>query len=288
MKRILVTGANKGIGLATVERILAEHEDTFVFLGSRDRGRGDAARESLLAGRGEWSARVEVVELDVSDEASVRAAAEHVSAQLSGDGAPLYGIVNNAGMGVGSSDVAAVLGVNTYGVRHVCEAFVPLLDPEAARIVIVSSASGPMFVRECTPERQRFFVSEGHSWDELDAFMQACVAAWGQPDALAELGFEGADAYGLSKACVNTYMLMLARQHPKLAINACTPGFIATDLTASYGRNPSMKTPHEGARASLHLLFGELEGNAWYYGSDAVRSPLDAYRSPGDPPYRGE
>ena len=41
MKRILVTGANKGIGLATVENLLQNHPDTFLILGSRDEKRGD-------------------------------------------------------------------------------------------------------------------------------------------------------------------------------------------------------------------------------------------------------
>ncbi len=48
-----------------------------------------------------------------------------------------------------------------------------------------------------------------------------------------------------------------------------------------------MKPPAQGARAPMHLLFGELEGNGRYYGSDAQRSPLDRYRSPGSPPYTG-
>ena len=30
-----------------------------------------------------------------------------------------------------------------------------------------------------------------------------------------------------------------------------------------------------------------LEGSGHYYGSDAKRSPLDRYRSPGSPPYEG-
>ena len=34
-------------------------------------------------------------------------------------------------------------------------------------------------------------------------------------------------------------------------------------------------------------LTGELKGNGWYYGSDALRSPIDRYRAPGDPPYEG-
>ncbi len=42
MRRILVTGANKGIGLAIARAILEEHDDTFVYLGSRDADRGRA------------------------------------------------------------------------------------------------------------------------------------------------------------------------------------------------------------------------------------------------------
>jgi hypothetical protein len=59
----------------------------------------------------------------------------------------------------------------------------------------------------------------------------------------------------------------------------------------SQGKAPEelgMKPPAAGARAPMHLLFGELEGNGHYYGSDARRSPLDRYRSPGSPPYVGD
>ena len=49
-----------------------------------------------------------------------------------------------------------------------------------------------------------------------------------------------------------------------------------------------MKSPADGARSALFLLFGEPEGNGRYYGSDAVRSPLDRYRAPGDPPHTGD
>jgi carbonyl reductase 1 len=35
------------------------------------------------------------------------------------------------------------------------------------------------------------------------------------------------------------------------------------------------------------LLFGELEGNGRYYGSDGLRSPLDRYRAPGSEAFDG-
>ena len=48
-----------------------------------------------------------------------------------------------------------------------------------------------------------------------------------------------------------------------------------------------MKSPEEGASASIFLLMGNSSGSGHYYGSDCVRSPFDRYRSPGDPPYTG-
>ena len=48
------------------------------------------------------------------------------------------------------------------------------------------------------------------------------------------------------------------------------------------------KTPDEGTVSTMYLLFDDaIEGNGRYYGSDAKRSPLDVYRSPGSPPYEG-
>ncbi len=294
MRRILVTGANKGIGLAIVEAILAQHGDTFVYLGSRDLARGRAAADGLVRAHPDWASRLEVVELDVSDDRSVAAARDRVAESLGGE--KLYGLVNNAGIGSGAGpgQLAAVLEVNTFGVHRVCEAFLPLLDPNGGRIVNVTSASGPMFVAGCSPEMQRFFLDDQMTWPRLRAFLDECIAIDGDTKAFAAKGLGDGSPYGLSKAAANTYTLILAREHPNLRINACTPGFIETDMTRHYvessGKSPAelgMKPPSEGAKAPTFLLFGELEGNGRYYGSDAKRSPLDRYRAPGTPEYTG-
>ena len=47
LRKVLVTGANKGIGKRIATRILTDYDDTFVYLGARDPGRargGEAAR----------------------------------------------------------------------------------------------------------------------------------------------------------------------------------------------------------------------------------------------------
>lgn len=294
MRNIVVTGANKGIGKAIVEAILDGHSDTTVFLGSRDRGRGEAARSDLVQDHPDWADRVAVLELDVTDDASVAAAARAVEARFAGDTAPLYGLVNNAGVGFGSSSLRQVLDVNAHGVRRVTEAFVPLLDPDAGRIVNVTSAAGPMFVSGCDDAKRRFLTDPSITRGQLLQFMAECVEL--EDDAaFAAAGLGKRDAYGLSKACANAFTLITAREHGHLRVNACTPGFIETDMTRPWadeaGKAPAemgMKPPSSGTRAPMHLLFGALDGNGRYYGSDALRSPLDRYRGPGTPEYAGE
>lgn len=291
MRRILVTGANKGVGLAIVEAILDEHADTLVYLGARDRERGLEAAAKLIEQHPTWKERIDVVVIDVADDASVAEAGRKVAESLRGG--KLYGVVNNAGIGARNADLGAVLGTNTLGVHRVCQTFLPLLASEG-RIVNVTSAAGPSFVATCSPERQRFFLDPEMTWPRLRAFIDECLQIAGDEAAFAAKGLGNGDPYGLSKACTNTYTLIVAREHPNLVVNACTPGFIATDMTRHYaesqGKSPAelgMKTPAEGARAPLHLLFGKLEGNGRYYGSDAKRSPLDRYRAPGSPEYTG-
>jgi NAD(P)-dependent dehydrogenase (short-subunit alcohol dehydrogenase family) len=279
MRRVLVTGANKGIGRAIVQAILERSDDTFVYLGSRDRARGDEAKAALASVTSAFASRIAVVELDVADAASVDRARAGIE--------PLYGIVNNAGVGWGTGlGLREILEVNTFGVQRVCTTFLPLVDPKIGRIVNVTSGSAPSYVSKVGEEQRRFFMDGSISWDRLRAFIDERVAA---------NDVAGENAYGFSKACTNLYTMILARENPNLRINACSPGFIETDLTKGYvassGKSAvdlGMKPPSAGAVAPTHLLFADLEGNGRYYGSDAKRSPLDRYRSPGSPAYEGD
>jgi NAD(P)-dependent dehydrogenase (short-subunit alcohol dehydrogenase family) len=291
MRTIVVTGANKGIGRALVSAILSHAGDTRVFLGARDRGRGDEARASILAAHPEWGGRVEVLELDVADDASVTRAAAQLAGKLGRE--RLYGVVNNAGIGVASNDLAGVLNVNTRGVRRVSEAMLPLLATDG-RVVNVTSASGPSFVAKCDDRRKHTFTKPDVTWDEIEALMTEALAIGAARGSFAAAGLADGEAYGLSKACANAFTIAFAREHPSLHVNACTPGFIETDLTRPYvegsgktAQQMGMKSPAEGTRSPMHLLFGALEGNGRYYGSDALRSPLDRYRAPGSPAFTG-
>ena len=291
MKRILITGANKGIGLATVAKLLGSYDETFLLLGSRDSKKGQQALNSLLDIQPEWKDRLDLIQIDVEQDLSVNSAAEEVVTKFGRTPSPLYAIVNNAGIGDSMLGLNKVLQVNTFGPKRVCDAFLPLLNPSIGRVVNVTSASGPLYLAGSSNETKKLLTNPDVSWTEIEKFMSECLKL--ESERTTDWGGDWS-AYGISKACTNAYSIYLAKKNPNLTINACTPGFIETDLTRpmaeSNGKTPAemgMKSPEEGVSASVFLLMGNPSGSGHYYGSDCVRSPLDKYRSPGDPPYTG-
>ena len=170
-----------------------------------------------------------------------------------------------------------------------CKAFIPLLVPQKGRIVNVTSAAGTNFVEVADDETRKLLTNPNVLWESIVEFMNQCIAEEKKSDTTTStIG----NAYGLSKACANALTLILARQHPGLTINACTPGFIETDLTRPFAvsqrKKPEemgMKTSELGSSSIAFLMMDEIPGSGMYFGSDCLRSPLDRYRSPGAPPY---
>jgi len=300
-KVILVTGGNKGIGLAIVEALLQEVENSVVLLGSRDAVRGQQAVDGVVSKLGkQFQPRIKAVLIDVTSQDSVDKAA----AAVKRDHGNIYGVINNAG-GSFIGPVRATIDLNSYGVLRVCEAFAPLIE-DGGRIVQVSSAAGPSFVGKCSLEMQKFCVDPNVTWKEVEEKLikpflhiveneptekkSGLLLAAG----LGERSEGSWGEYGLAKAAVNCYSLELARRLPKITVSSCTPGYIATDLTKGFlngktAKEAGMKTPAEGARCPVYLMTEKLSWpSGWFFGSDCVRSPLHKYRSPGAPAYAGE
>jgi NAD(P)-dependent dehydrogenase (short-subunit alcohol dehydrogenase family) len=213
----LVTGANKGIGYEIAVGLGALGWS--VGVGARDDQRREAAVEKLRA------ADVDAfgVPLDVTDDASVTAAAELLQDRYG----RLDVLVNNAGVTGGrpqeptAVDLAVVRRVvetNVIGVMRVINAMLPLLRRSASpRIVNMSSGVGSL-------TRQS-----------------------------ASTGTTGpiSGAYAPSKTFLNALTVQYAKElaGTGILINAGCPGFCATDLNEFRG----VRTAQQGAAIAIHL-----------------------------------
>jgi len=204
-KIVLITGANKGIGFAAA-RELAQAGHT-VLLGARNPVRGTAAAADLAG----HSLDVRFVHLDVTDPATVAAAADLIGAEYR----RLDVLINNAGISRDRPHSPADLPVaalreiyetNVFGVVTVTNAMLPLLRRSPAGYIgNVSSGLGSVA-----------FLTDPES------------PLWQYANLL---------GYNSSKAALNAITLIYANalRDSGIKVNALSPGFCATDLNNHTG-----------------------------------------------------
>lgn len=204
MKKVLITGANKSIGLETARQLL--QKGYYIYLGSRNLENGLEAVEKLKA---EGLTDVKAIQIDVSDDESVKAARAEIGKKIE----VLDVLINNAGISGGmtqttSTDITVfkqVFDTNVFGVVRVTQAFMDLLQKSAQpRIVNVTSGLASLTMHN-DPTWKYYSVK--------------------------------AAVYNPSKAALNMYTIVLAyelRDTP-FKVNAVDPGFTATDFNQHSG-----------------------------------------------------
>lgn len=101
---VLITGGNTGLGLEVARKLLREHGETFhVIIGSRDTKKGEDAVQGL---RDEGHEGVETVQLDVTIEESVAAAAKTIETRHGRIDVLHANVSTSPGPGVGCADSA--------------------------------------------------------------------------------------------------------------------------------------------------------------------------------------
>jgi NAD(P)-dependent dehydrogenase (short-subunit alcohol dehydrogenase family) len=90
---VLITGANTGLGYETIKALLQSPKPYHVLMGSRDVAKGEAAVKSLQEEVPKTLSKVDVVQIDVSDDDLIDNAMKHIKEKFG----RLDVLVNNAG-----------------------------------------------------------------------------------------------------------------------------------------------------------------------------------------------
>lgn len=228
----LVTGANKGIGFE-IAKGLAAHGLT-VLVGSRDLVSGVTAAKSI-------GDQAHAVQLDVTDQASIAAAAKRIRSEFG----RLDVLVNNAGIShpgrpdmtfeavmktnlltaTPLDDVRAVWETNVFGVIAVTKAMLPLMrEARAGRIVNMGSTGGSL--------------------------------TWNSDPANSHRKMFGNYSASKSAAHAITLAFALALESTNIKVNIACPGHTATALNNFSGA----RSAEEGARRAVELALLEENG----------------------------
>lgn len=205
MKSVLITGANRSIGLETVKQL--SKQGLFVYLGTRNLEKGQAVVKELSQHGYE---NIQAIGIDVTDANSILSAKAIVEKEQS----KLDILINNAGISgafpqtassTSVEQVQQVFDTNFFGVISVTQAFLDLLKKsDSPRISNITSGLGSLTLHS-DPTWKYYNVKSA--------------------------------AYGTSKAALNAYTIVLAYELKDLRfkVNAIDPGYTATDFNHHNG-----------------------------------------------------
>ena len=263
--RVLVTGANRGIGYHTIDRLLhqagADAGKYHFLLAARNTQQGEEAAQKLRTSYP--GAMIQVVQLEVNKTESIEALVN----QLKTEGA-LDILVNNAGILIEHTDqpfteenVRKVLDLNYYKIKHLIKSLTENdLINENGRIINVGSEFGRFGeLAKANPEvyeRLGSYLTNDLTLEELDTFVQRFEQDMKDEAKRATWDVPNYTVYGRSKTFLAIYSYLLGKlpyiMQRKIQVYCACPGWCQTDMG---GQNAYLTASEGGDRIAFAVNF---------------------------------
>ncbi|MDA9503999.1 hypothetical protein XI09_04235 [Bradyrhizobium sp. CCBAU 11386] len=221
MTTVLITGAGRGIGLALSRHYAADGAN--VIGCCREPARADALKDLAAVSRG----RVRILQLDVSDEASIRSLKRALNEQ------PIDILINNAGIVGPATQSADCIDAEGWITTLRVNALAPILIAQALRDNLRRSS-----------EKKLVAISSDAGSNSVDCYRGSALS-------------RNRYAYRASKAALNNGMHRLARDWADdgVLVGIVNPGFVRTDMTgASAAASSASISPEDSARGIIQRI----------------------------------
>ncbi|KAH7839400.1 hypothetical protein Vadar_003679 [Vaccinium darrowii] len=250
-KRVaVVTGSNKGIGLEICKQLASN--GVMVILTARDENRGLQAVQNL---RTSGLSDILFHQLDVTNQASIASLAEFIKTEFK----KLDILVNNAGIGGFVID-PEVLKEIKIGIDDLAGSPNSQLKKEMFKKDFGSMSPPKMGLLKLMPNENAKKVLnpnvDGLTVERIDELVQEFLEDY-KEDLLETKGWPSKfGPYMVSKAALNGYTRVTAKNYPHIIINAVCPGYVKTDITYNNG----ILTVEQGAKRPVMLALAPSGG----------------------------
>lgn len=232
-KVALVTGATRGIGRATAERLAGQ--GMTVIVGARHAQRGEVVAADLRAD----GADAHTIHLDVTDPATIEQAAQRIEERFG----HLDVLVNNAGI-TGSGNAAPADALDRVPSRVDVDMVRTVFETNVFAVIAVTNAMLPLLRRSAAA---RIVNLTSHA---------ASLTLYSAPDG--PLAGLPSAAYSPSKTALNAVTVQYANElrDTGILVNAFAPGYVDTDINGHTG----ILTPAQAAEGVAWLAVLDSDG----------------------------
>lgn len=265
-KSVIITGANKGIGYAIVEKLLQSEKKYNIILTARDHYRGEQATKSLQTKYPNSKSTLIFFQLDVTSYESVT----NFARKLKSEGILVEILINNAGVGLSKDfgdasqvltpqEVDLTLATNVTGVINLTQTLLPFLTPKG-KIITVSSLLGELSFQGDDVKK----ALSNSNWTVKSLLKyKDDFQTLASENRHVKAGFSKG-IYQVSKALVNVYNRWVLKPQLKdeQTCFAVHPGWVRTDM----GTEKADLPVEEGAISTIIAVNFSLEESLKYNG----------------------
>lgn len=252
MQNILVTGANRGLGLALVQNLIKTNHNSNILMGVRDLAKGAAGLEVAKTGT-QYNGEVSIVHMDLSDPKSFG----NLAKELEKKGQQLSVLVNNAavqyqGNKIGLDQAKHMMTVNVLNQKALVDFLIDNhLFEENSKVLNMASTLGVSSILENADAKQR--AQDIMCYEDIEDMINYIYKAISNGENL--FSKKAVHPYYLfTKYLMNKYSHLLGRDatitDQGMQVYAVCPGWVKTDM----GGSQAPLSPEEGVTTQRFLI----------------------------------